>query len=190
MITGKDNMRLFIAIDFDDEVKRQLTAIQDRLRFQCQRANFSLYQNLHLTLIFLGETPSDKVPAVCRAMEQVKTSPFVLTLSGAGRFRHDSGDIWWVGVERSRELNESFLLLHSALREEGFLPGSRKFTPHLTLAREVQLKSDIDPAAFAEHFSPITAHVRKLTLMKSERIGGRLTYTPVFQQPLMHERTV
>ena len=48
-------MRLFIAIHFPDEIKAILAEIRDSLKEAALQGNFSLDENLHLTLVFLGE---------------------------------------------------------------------------------------------------------------------------------------
>ena len=132
-------MRLFIAINFDDEVKRKLVEMQNRLRKCALRGNFTSYNNLHLTLVFLGEV-SDNLELLHKAMNNVTVSPFSITISGDGRFKRDRGDIWWAGVEENGSLNLLQSQLSKALLDTGFPVEERKYTPHLTLAREVQAK--------------------------------------------------
>jgi 2'-5' RNA ligase len=57
-------LRLFVAVNFDAETKSRLLAIQDKLKKQAVRGNFSKPENLHLTLIFIGETDVGLVPAI------------------------------------------------------------------------------------------------------------------------------
>lgn len=54
-------MRLFYAINFDDTVKKRLSDIQNALRARAVRGNFTLPDNLHLTLAFIGEVAQEKV---------------------------------------------------------------------------------------------------------------------------------
>ena len=48
-------MRLFIAINFDDSFKTGLLNIINTLKRNGIKGNFTLSDNLHLTLVFLGE---------------------------------------------------------------------------------------------------------------------------------------
>ena len=50
-------MRLFTAINFDDNIKDALSAAISELKARGIRGTFTLRENLHLTLVFLGETP-------------------------------------------------------------------------------------------------------------------------------------
>jgi 2'-5' RNA ligase len=67
----------------------------------------------------------------------------------------------------------------SALTAAGFETEKRPYRPHLTLAREAVFKGGFDLAGFSRTLNPIRARIDKLSLMKSERLGGRLTYTEV-----------
>jgi flavodoxin len=65
------------------------------------------------------------------------------------------------------------------ITDAGYDFDKRKFTPHLTLAREAQLKSEFDLTAYSARLRSIVTSVSKISLMKSERIHGRLTYTEI-----------
>ena len=49
-------MRLFIAVDFNDEILDMLRNCQRQLQAQVRSASLTAEENLHLTLAFLGET--------------------------------------------------------------------------------------------------------------------------------------
>lgn len=177
-------MRLFIAINFPEEVKREIADIQNQLKEHGLSGNFTLFENLHLTLVFLGEVRPDRINALRRIMDCAAAPAFRISMSGIGSFRRYGGDIWWMGIEE----NASLAGLHGKLSEEldgeGFEVELRKFTQHLTLAREVRLKEDFDPAAFSRGISAVSSEVSKISLMKSERIGGRLVYTEIYGRTL------
>ena len=63
-------MRLFVAINFDKETKRKILNIQDNLR-KYATGSFSYYENLHLTLVFLGETDPSRLQRVEDAMQSI-----------------------------------------------------------------------------------------------------------------------
>ena len=127
-------MRLFYAINFDDTVKKRLSDIQSALRAQAVRGNFTLPDNLHLTLAFIGEVAQDKSGPLRRIAETFKVTPFELKLHGLGRFQRGGGDILWVGVGENKSLSSIYGRLSSRIAEAGFAVEKRKFTPHLTLA--------------------------------------------------------
>jgi len=166
-------MRLFIAINLNEETKRQLIAFRDELRSNSQYGNFSKPENLHLTLVFLGECSPMQTATVKSVMNNVHFEPFELTIEGIGRFRRDGGDTWWAKVCENKSLSDLHRNLTDRLIAAGFSLDRRKFSPHITLGREVV--TDFQPkqiAAFGETVSSIE-------LMKSERINGKLTYTVI-----------
>ena len=48
-------MRLFIAINLDDKFRDALVEMQESMRWQGIRGNYTRMENLHLTLAFIGE---------------------------------------------------------------------------------------------------------------------------------------
>jgi RNA 2',3'-cyclic 3'-phosphodiesterase len=85
-------MRLFIAIKFTEEIKNQLCTAIGYLKEHAIHGNFTQKENLHLTLVFIGDTA--KTAEVARAMDMVQAQPFTLKISGLGKFRRDGGDIY------------------------------------------------------------------------------------------------
>jgi len=171
-------MRLFIAINFDEEVKARLLQCQESLRQASIHGNFTRPKNLHLTLVFLGETPPGRVLEIQRMMDCdcAPAGPFALQFEDMGKF----GDTWWVGIRQNPALSGLYNHLSQDLKTAGFSIESRSFKPHLTLAREVILRSGVSP----EKPESFTAQVAAMHLMKSERIGGKLIYTSIYEKQL------
>jgi len=166
-------MRLFIAINFSEDTRKQIVFMRDELRSCSKHGNFSLAENLHLTLAFLGECNAAQTAAAKSAMQAVAFEPFPFKIERAGRFRRNGSDLWWAGVQASKPL----LNLHSDLTDKliaaGFALEKRKFSPHITLGREIV--TDAAPWTV----EPFGETVTKIELMKSERINGKLTYTAI-----------
>ena len=163
-------MRLFIAIHFSEEIKSTLLQGIRDLRGQASRGNFTRPENLHMTLAFIGET--ENVAAVRKAMNQWKVKPFPLTIGGSGRF----GDLWWAGTEKNPALFDLAEGLKESLREEGFAIEKRPFKPHITLARQVEAHQPI-----RLNIPKTTMTVDHMSLMRSDRIGGKLVYTEIYR---------
>lgn len=125
-------MRLFVAIDFPDTVKDQLSALQSDI----PTARWVSRDQMHLTLNFIGET--DRIDAVRDALAGVQASSFDLTLSGVGRFpkrRREPPRVLWVGIDTEPALQDLYQQVTDTLSGIGFAPESRPFSPHITLAR-------------------------------------------------------
>jgi len=177
-------MRLFIAINLNEEIKDYLTAAIQELKRHAEKGNFTRRENLHLTLVFLGEVGADRLGAVKSAMNRIKGEPFRLSLSGFGKFKRNGGDIHWAGVDKSEPLLSVQKQLSTELSKAGFFLEERAYSPHLTLGREVRLR---DPSASVYASLPEARNemnVTRISLMKSERINGILTYTEIFGRDL------
>lgn len=175
-------MRLFIAINFNENIIDSLCQSVDRLKEAAVKGNFTRRENLHLTLVFIGET--DKVEAVKSAMDKIHGMPFELTIGGADRFKRHGGDIYWVGVKENNALTDIYGELCRELIKENFTIETRPYKPHLTLGREVVLSPTFDEKEFGRSIPSLTMKVDSLSLMKSERIKGKLTYTEIYQKQL------
>ena len=168
-------MRLFIAILFSDSVKANLLKLQEQLRSQTSSGSFTRPENFHLTLAFLGETPESRLPPLHRIIMELNHSPFDIIFNRTGCFKHGRKELWWVGVDPSDPNLPKLKSLHgqliNGLEEEGFPVDKKPFKAHITLGREIR------------HFEPIAldkpeikVSVDRVSLMKSERIGGVLRY--------------
>jgi len=164
-------MRLFVAIGFDPPTKQAIIAVQDELRAVAAGGTFTLAENLHLTLAFLGECYADQRAAAEEAMDGQVFEPFDIAFDRTGRFRAQGGDTWWLGLDASRDLARLQTGLVKTLDAAGLPVDRRLFRPHLTLARRVH--STVSPWPV----TPITARVDRILLMDSSRVDGRLAYT-------------
>ncbi len=177
-------MRLFIAILFDQEIKASLYDTVEELKLAARGGTFTEMENLHLTVNFNGETKrlEEVKDAMRTAVEASKAESFPLRLQGFGRFKRMEGDIYWVGVEHNDVLWRLQKELVKKLKEAGFYEiDDRDYKPHLTLGRRVRVGQTFDNKAFEAGIRPLQMKVERISLMKSERIEGRLTYTEIHQ---------
>lgn len=133
-------VRTFLAIELPPDVREGCVALQDRLAVVAADFKWVEEENLHLTLLFLGEVHDRDLAEVCRAVQAVcaRFEPFTLVFAGAGCF----GDprrprTIWVGL---REGADQLVALHDALEEamlelRCYRREERRFTPHVTLGR-------------------------------------------------------
>jgi 2'-5' RNA ligase len=70
--------------------------------------------------------------------------------------------------------------LRKELISNGFKIDDKKFSPHITLGREILLKDN----SVWDFKINAAEKVNKISLMKSERINGKLVYTEVFAKQL------
>jgi len=164
-------MRLFIAINFNKDTKSRLLAMRDDLKSKSASGSFSSPENLHLTLVFLGECNAKEAAAIKSVMDAVSFEPFEIAIDRIGRFKRDDGDIWWAGVKENKALSELQRGLSDRLIAAGFDLEKRKYSPHITLGRRV--RTEESPG----EIEPFGEEAASIDLMLSERIEGRLTYS-------------
>jgi 2'-5' RNA ligase len=170
-------MRLFTAINFTPEIKTSLLDCISKMKAASSKGNFTSENNLHLTINFIGET--NRAMNVKEVMSGINIAPFTLTLGKTGVFRRTGGDIYWIGAEKNAELDNLHKLLSESLRSKGFSLENRDYMPHITLGREVVLKT-------TPNFDvpKMSMTVSRISLMNSERINGKLIYTEIFAKQL------
>lgn len=167
-------MRLFIAITFNEQVCSRLADLRDRLKDEAKRGRFVPVENLHLTLAFLGQVDESDLVKVETIMDSLDFTDFYLSIGSLGRFKRRVGNLWWAGVNECEELTQIQDKLKTKLTNLGFEIDQRKFSPHITLAREVISKTEPRP------IKEFGQQINRIDLMKSERIDGKLTYTPIY----------
>ncbi len=168
-------MRLFIAVNFSEDFKNSLLRYQSELQKYAaphEQVNWTTPQNLHLTLAFIGEYPEPK--NVRAALDKITFAPFSIQLGRCGNF----GSLWWVGLDNGDKAVALSNQIRSELQAAQIPYDKKPLKPHVTLAREFY------PAA-PPHIRPIKAEtlVQRVSLMRSERIRGKITYTEIGRTP-------
>lgn len=170
--------RLFLALTFDGETRRQIGELQAELSRRDPEAVLTEPDSLHLTLVFLGDTEEEKLPLVREAMDRVTVPDMELVLDRLGFFPGPKGHLLWLGPAENPPLTALQGELAAALREGGFSVEDRPFVPHVTLGR----KTSVDHTALGLTVAPITVKVRHITLMESVPQGGRHVYYPLYRR--------
>lgn len=173
-ITATINMRLFLAINFDAQTKKNLIRVQELLRSK-GKGNFSRLDNLHLTLAFLGEKNETELNKIITVMNSLEMPKLTLTFKDLKCF--DRGDeTWWIGIEKNNELMDFQKSLSIALEKAGLYKPERNYLPHITLARRMNIgKNNIA-------ISPFKCEVDSFSLMRSDRVNGILKYTQEYER--------
>lgn len=68
-----------------------------------------------------------------------------------------------------------------ALLENGFNIEKHIFKPHITLGRRVRFYNSIEKNILLDE--PLETKVNSISLMKSERINGKLIYMEIYKYP-------
>lgn len=159
-------MRVFIAINLTENMKHALGCVIRDMKKSGARGNYTLQENLHLTLAFIGEVAD--VAETLEALDEVEISTFPLKLDGFGCF----GELYWVGLEEQAVLAQLVKDIRRTLDSHGIAYDKKKFKAHITVARRVQAQYPIR-VRIPEQAMEVTG----FSLMKSERVNGRMKYT-------------
>ena len=138
-------MRTFVAIELDDELKRPLAVLQDRLRPHCPGLRWVGPAKIHLTLKFIGEIGEDRIVEISTALDELAAQcrPFQIAIEQVGVFGQDGPvKVVWVGVSDDEDgaLPRCHALCERLLEPLGIPPERRPFRPHLTLARNREVR--------------------------------------------------
>jgi 2'-5' RNA ligase len=134
-------MRLFIAIELPESTAAALHTYSLALAQQVppRAVKWVDAANMHLTLVFLGETEPEKVRLVQAVMNVAAAShsPFSLKPTVLGCFPNASRPrTIWAGLAGEVKVAQSLKkTLDAGLEPLGWEPEKRPFAPHLTLGR-------------------------------------------------------
>ncbi|HVB86754.1 MAG TPA: RNA 2',3'-cyclic phosphodiesterase [Candidatus Dormibacteraeota bacterium] len=134
-------MRLFVALDLPDEVRRSLADVIEQLQPKFRAARWVRPEAMHLTLKFIGHAIADadaqKLSDLRTALATVRSDRAVeLRYRGIGFFPNSRRPrVIWCGVEASANLAQIAADIETAIEPLSIPREERTFVPHLTLAR-------------------------------------------------------
>ena len=137
-------VRVFLSIDIDDQaLLSRVEQIQQRLDPQAAKMKLVEINNIHFTLHFFGDTPVERIQKIKDHLEMIKIVPFEITISGVGAFPNKRKPrIIWIGVtQNEQQVQDLKFEIDSLLKDIGYQPERRKYTPHATIARVRHVKN-------------------------------------------------
>jgi 2'-5' RNA ligase len=124
-------IRLFVALELPATVRTRLALLAGGV----PGARWQREDQMHLTLRFIGDVDGRTAHDVDDALATVRAPGFTLELAGAGDFGGREPHALWAGVRANDALIHLEKKVESALVRVGLDAETRKFTPHVTLAR-------------------------------------------------------
>ena len=175
-------MRVFIAVELPNEIRKALGDVQRALRPLTNTARWVAPESIHITLKFIGEVPEKRVDDIDAALAGLTWKPFTVTVRGVGFFPGTrSPRVFWAGMEAPtmQRLAEQ---LDRRMENLGFEKEKRAFRPHITLARarDTRIESSLVTAAaqYEEHdfgsFAVDRVFLFKSTLKPSGAVHEKL----------------
>ncbi|MBU1255150.1 RNA 2',3'-cyclic phosphodiesterase [Qipengyuania sp. DY56-A-20] len=171
--------RFFIAIRPPGEIRDSLIDRMEAL----DGARWQDDDQLHLTLRFVGEADPRQVDDLMAALQSVSAPPFALAIAGVGHFeRKGVPHTLWAGVTQSERLAVLRNRVERACRRAGFPAETRKFAPHITIAR--LNRSTAPPEEWLARHADLASEpwpVDSFVLYESRLDPGGSTYEPVMR---------
>ena len=174
-------IRTFIAINLPNPLLSELQNLITELRSEGSGVRWVNAKNMHITLKFLGDTPSNLLPQIEERISSIcrEISPFELSSKQVGVFpRWEMPKVLWVGVNASPESMFQLAKLKNALDGEletlGFSAETRPYKPHLTIGR---IKNSRTAQSIVEHFRHIRLQTHDIPVEQIELMQSQLTPT-------------
>ncbi|WP_254774406.1 RNA 2',3'-cyclic phosphodiesterase [Marinobacter sp. AC-23] len=122
--------RLFFGLEIPARIKARLL----KTTAEMSAAKWQSVEQIHITLLFLGDVEEERLSAVCEAARNIPLAPFELSVTGLGCFGQPCAPRnLWAGVQPTAPVAS----LHSAIKGQmenlGLTTESRAFRPHITL---------------------------------------------------------
>jgi 2'-5' RNA ligase len=182
-------LRLFVAVDVPDRVKREVAGAVERYRDRIPGARWTRSDGWHVTLKFLGATWPRLVDEVMGSVRSAAAAAdrFETKLTEIGVFPSPArARVVWVGLEDAESRFSALVKVLDDLLVEHFVPEKRAFTPHLTLAR---LNPPRNIREFATDLvgTPVPSEpfaVDRLVLYRSHLSPKGATYESLMEAPL------
>ncbi len=173
--------RLFIAAQLPDAFLPALEEAGRVLSRNARSLRLTKPENLHLTLVFLGEVRPQTAQEVISwfgDMPPLTPSERMTSLTGYGAFPGRDGLTLWAGLFVTRALRDFAARLADGARAMGVPVDRRAFLPHVTLARSAHLMRPLDVLTPTLPLVP-PAPLPAITLFQSTFTKNGMLYTPL-----------
>lgn len=192
--TSPASVRLFVAINFPEELRASLVDATAALRHAAPSVRWTPPERLHLTVKFLGEQPKESVAALAEAIAGVarRHRPMELELSAVGAFPNfRRARVVWIGVEASPRLELLYHDVEIACERLGYELEGRVFRPHVTVGRVRPGTAPLELRALADEAAEVglaeTLLVESIDLMVSEATARGARYRVLHAAPLRED---
>lgn len=177
--------RLFTGIEIPEEVSEHLAMQRGGLA----GARWIDPANYHVTLRFMGDIDVDVACDVAELLDGVRRKGFALRLDGLGVFGGDRPRALYAAVAPCPALMDLQAEHERLVRRAGLPAETRKFTPHVTLARlrDISARTLADYLSMRGYFRSISFEVERFVLYSSRTSVGGGPYIVEEAYPLAPE---
>lgn len=186
--------RLFVAIDPEPAILETIFKLISTIKreYPMVGVRYTAPQNLHLTLLFLGDTDEQLIPKIETDLGKIcqNFSQFDLEFSDLGAFpSRRNPRILWLGVKNPQPVTA---LAKAIIQDSGLVlePEKAQFSPHLTLGRVAEGARGASTETFSKMFSKLgnvkagSTRIREVLLYQSVLKPSGPVYTVLSRHPL------
>ncbi len=179
-------MRCFLALEINEETREKLAETIRKARQTGINVSFVKPEQLHVTLLFLGEKNESEIGRIQEKLQESKFPRFRLYVKGAGFFPNEQRiNVFWTGAgDEQNKLQQLYERTCQLLNEKA----EKHFVGHITLARvkgkenleELRgFKQSLENEVFGEF------EVEKVVLKKSTLTPAGAVYEDLNSFPLL-----
>lgn len=186
--------RLFVAIDPEPAVLDTIFRLISTMKreYPTEGMRYTVPQNLHLTLLFIGDTDELLIPRIGARLDKIcqNFSEFDLEFSNLGAFpSRRNPRIIWLGVTKPEPVTA---LAKAVIQDSGLVtePEKSQFSPHLTLGRVSEDARGTSGEMFSRLFAKLgnvkvgSTRIREVLLYQSVLKPGGPVYTVLSRHAL------
>src|SRR5262245_24083371 len=172
-------MRIFMALDIPEEIRRRMSDYMERARSFAPDARWARVEGLHVTLKFVGQASDALVQQIKSSLAAIKAAPFEVKFEGVGFFPNPkAARVFWIGVNGGDPLAQLAATVDTALEKLRIAREEKAYHPHLTLARAAshplrELVPLLDSSP--PHFGTMTAQAFFLYQSQPQKGGSKYT---------------
>ena len=175
-------LRLFIAVDMSNEIKRELNNSLKVLKENTVSGRFSYAEGAHVTLAFIGNIDDSVVDTLIEIINKCFDKKFDITIGGYGSFKRSYGDI----VFRKPTFPEFFIEqvnnLKNMIKEKGIQMDEKPFNPHITLSRNTFFKEGVNVEDLP--YNELSCSISQVILFDSLVKDDGEKYTALYKKDL------
>ncbi|MBU1087443.1 MAG: RNA 2',3'-cyclic phosphodiesterase [Candidatus Omnitrophica bacterium] len=186
----KNTIRGFIALELSPKLREELEKIQKKLKHLSGEISWTIPNNLHLSVYFLGNISQEQISIVKAIKEniakKIKSFPIALGVLGVFPFKQEH-QVLWAGISSGySQITQINTLFSKELKAINIKAGDKHFHPHITLARikSLQNKTELTEIIDNMKLSIANEELHKLVLYKSELNSSGAIYSKISEVEL------
>ena len=173
-------MRLFIALELDNDIKDKIDKIQNDLSQLGVKGNFTRKENLHITLAFIGDCDINTANKIVQVLDKIDNKSFDMIFENFDFF----GEILYLDVLNNNEFKQLAYKIRTELNQNNICFDKKPTKAHITLVRKISLPYNLDIKKYGKDISIQAKNVSSVVLYESTRNNGILQYVKKYEKRL------